>query len=178
MKKTFLVIIFHLLLKFVSGQNSDSLFFFERSLTWDDFKASPDYSDSLHGSIVVVSIVLQSDKKSIWTGRIKFKSSAVMYPFSSWVKLPYKNDFVLEHEKVHFVIAEICAKKLQVEINKMKITSSTSDDVKRIFDKWYRKMSDMQQQYDAETNGSKNIGKQIEWNLKSWSELHNLENQK
>jgi hypothetical protein len=178
MERIFLAIIFYLLTMSLSAQNRDSLFFFERPITWNDFKDDANYADSLHGAVISVSFVLQTDKKSIWTGRIKFKSSAVMYPQLSWVQLPYKNDYGLEHEKVHFVIAEICAKKLEDEINKMKITSATSDEVKKIFDKWYQKMSDTQLQYDLETDGSKNLSKQIEWNREAWSELHNLQRHK
>jgi hypothetical protein len=141
-----------------------------KKIEWSYFKAKPK-GDFLAASIST-TIYLEVEKVSFLDGRVTFKSYAVMYPYESWVKPDYKDDFTLQHEQTHFNIAEACAKALETEINKMKIRWVKSPKIKTIFDKWINKLEDLQKQYDKETKGGNDPVAQNFWNAKILTELN------
>jgi archaellin len=127
-------------------------------LTWEDFKATPDYG-SENVALTNTSIQLEYgyDKNSLeFTVKCRFDKT------KSWVKI--KNDDVLQHEQLHFDIAELYARKLRRQLRDYKFNAATvAEDVNNIYMKIMEEHHSMQQLYDAETDHSRLEERQAEW---------------
>ncbi len=130
-----------------------------RKLTWEDFqgpvetttgKAALTHS-SIHAQFgynqdgLQFTIKCQFDKNKSW-GRIK-------------------NDYILAHEQKHFDLTEVFARKLNKELKEYKFNNATvGDDINRIYQGMVNELTYTQQQYDKETDHSRNPPVQLEWN--------------
>ena len=127
-------------------------------LSWEDFKGSPDY-ESENVALTNTSIQLEYgyDKTSLeFTVKCRFDKT------KSWVKI--KNDDVLNHEQLHFDIAELYARKLRRQLREYKFNPTTvAEDVNHIYMKIMEEHHSMQQLYDVETDHSRLEDKQAEW---------------
>jgi hypothetical protein len=153
-----------------SAQKSDSFVLYNQEIGWHLFKGVPN-SDSLDARIST-SINLEVIKVDIWDGSILFKAYAVMYPFNSWVKPDYADRYTLQHVQGHFNVTELCARKLQAELNRMKIKSRKSSTIQTIAAKWQKEMEEMQKPYDLETKGANGSTAQKCWNDRLLIELN------
>lgn len=127
-------------------------------LTWDDFKGAPDY-ESENVALTSTSIQLEYgfDKSSL-----EFSVKCRFDKTKSWVKI--QNDDVLEHEQLHFDIAELFARKLRRQLREYKFNpKSVADNVNNIYMKIMEEHHNMQQLYDQETDHSRLENKQSEW---------------
>lgn len=130
-----------------------------RKLTWDDFKGAPDPSSpnaALTNS--TINIEYGYDKSGLkHLIRCGFNKS------KSWVKT--KNDYILNHEQLHFDIAEVHARMLHKEIKEYRFNSRTVDaDISAIYNRIVKAHTNTQRQYDLETHHSLDTAKQQEWN--------------
>lgn len=127
-------------------------------LTWEDFKGIPDYENE-NIALTNTSIQLEYgyDKNSLeFTVKCRFDKS------KSWVKV--KNNNVLDHEQLHFDIAELFARKLRRQLKDYKFNKKTvADDVNQIYMKIMEEQHNMQLIYDEETDHSRLEEKQAEW---------------
>ncbi len=93
----------------------------------------------------------------------------------SWVKNDFReNLLLLEHEQLHFDIAELVARKIREECAQHESTSLLESSVilQKIYDKFYGDFWDeLNFAYDEETNHGINEGKQLEWEFKVKNEL-------
>lgn len=91
----------------------------------------------------------------------------------SWVKPDFRTSDILLHEKKHFDIVEIFARKFREQISKAKFRSH--HEMKIQIQKWHKKieneMDAYQNLYDAQTDGSMNPEAQKKWNEKIENEL-------
>jgi predicted secreted Zn-dependent protease len=100
---------------------------------------------------------------------------AEFVPEKSWVKAePSEN--LLRHEQGHFDITEIYARKLRRHFERnpqlcAKGQAAVDAEAKKIFAEW----DATQDQYDLETNHSKNIPVQREWETRIQHDLKELE---
>ena len=94
-----------------------------------------------------------------------------MDPSKSWVKPGYADQYTLQHEQTHFNLTQICARRLQTELNQMKLKSKKSNLIQATFTKWESKMEVLQEQYDLETMGCNDPVLQNLWNEKIIAEL-------
>lgn len=79
---------------------------------------------------------------------------------------------LLIHEKVHFNICELHARKLRKEISDKRDGAGLScDDVKNLYMRINAELIAMQELYERETVHGTNEGKQQEWNMKISMEL-------
>ena len=140
-----------------------------RKLTWDDFKAVP-VPGSSNAALTSSSINIEFgyDENGLqYSIKCRFDKNR------SWVKV--KNTIVLEHEQGHFDIAEIHARKLNKALRKYAFNSKTvSDDVNKIYDTLMEAHNAYQNQYDQETDFSRNKEKQAAWLKKVADELKDL----
>lgn len=133
----------------------------ERRLSWDDFQGTVETTtgkaalthSSIHAQFgyndkgLQFAIKCQFDKKKSW-GRIK-------------------NDYILAHEQKHFDLTEVYARKLNKELKEYKFNNATiGDDINRIYQGMVNELTYSQQQYDRETDHSRNPAVQKEWNDK------------
>lgn len=163
MKKSILAIAFMLCISNIRAQANDSLIFFTQSLEWDSFKGTPD-SDTLGARIsTVINLKI---RVNAWSGKPHFKSYALMDPYKSWVAPGYADPYTLRHEQTHFNITELCARKLQAELNQLKLKATITVLIEAILTKWENQMEAMQRQYDLETKGGNDPVSQNSWNEK------------
>jgi predicted secreted Zn-dependent protease len=81
----------------------------------------------------------------------------------SWGRI--KNDYILAHEQKHFDLTEVFARKLNKELKEYKFNNATvGDDINRIYQGMVNELTYTQQQYDKETDHSRNPPVQQEWN--------------
>ncbi|MDW7691496.1 hypothetical protein R9C00_17885 [Flammeovirgaceae bacterium SG7u.111] len=140
-------------------------------LSWNDFKASPDISNTKVGAIISSTIQMEMKSVNSKTGIITFTACAVMYPYQSWVKIGYNTEQTLNHEQLHFDISQLMAKKLEASINKQKLKVGEEGRIQKMFDDYNVVLVGLQKKYNRETEGGVNTTKQAEWDEKIRSEL-------
>ena len=100
-----------------------------------------------------------------------------MHPQQSWVLT--QTDTVLNHERGHFDITELFARKLRKEISRRKFTvANINREVPKLFRQINEQRDQMQDRYDEETNHSIDYSKQIAWEKHIQEELLALEEYK
>lgn len=142
-----------------------------RKLEWDDFRGKvpiecgKDKARS-HLSIEIVYQTKNGEVKNVLVPCTFLKNS-------SWTK--DTSLLVLEHEQIHFDIAEVYARKLRKAVSFLKEQDEEElkvyDDTITSLLKEHRKRQD---DYDNETNHSINKGQQENWNRQIAKELEEL----
>ncbi len=129
-----------------------------KRLTWNDYKAAPNAkSDAAASTSTLLSIEYKlSSTKFGYTIKSFFSKT------KSWGL--HKTAYILSHEQGHFDIAEIFARKLNKEMGGYVFNKRTyQKDLKKIYEDISEEKTEMQDEYDKETNHSINKGKQAEW---------------
>ncbi len=137
----------------------------EWRLTWEDFKGGvPMGAQAAATTASGISYSYQAE----WQGRgdvqVVFDVKAHFYPTESWYRPSVCDDHILNHEQLHFDIAEIFARKLRQRLESKKYTRNIKSEVKEIYQQTVRDLSKFQKQYDRETNFSRNRENQLLWN--------------
>lgn len=146
----------------LAAKTTDSLFRYQPQIGWEVFRGEP--TNDTSAAMIATTIYVQAAKTSIWTGRIRFKTYAVMDQKASWVGAGFAIEPILQHEQRHFDIAEICARALEAELNQLKIFSIKSPLLHETVDKWLTNLEAMQKEYDAETKNGRDAAAQNAWN--------------
>jgi predicted secreted Zn-dependent protease len=103
----------------------------------------------------------------------KYSITCVFDKNSSWGRI--KTDYILAHEQAHFDIAELYARTLYKQIKAYTFNSSTAQqDVPAMYRKIMKELSEKQQEYDRETDYSRNKEEQAAWLIKIRKELNDL----
>lgn len=97
---------------------------------------------------------------------LDFEVTAHFYPNESWYRPELCNDNTLAHEQLHFDISEIFARKMRNKLRRTSFSDNVKAEVRKIYKDILRELGDFQDQYDWETNFSRNREKQQEWNQK------------
>lgn len=138
-------------------------------LKWEDFQGIPD-STSQHKAISSPSInysLFYNEKTFNYEVFCSFNKK------KSWVK--GKDSVLLIHERGHFDIAELFARKLRQLFKSYNLNAPTiKNDFKKMYDKVRIERDKMDDLYDKETDFSKNKQKQAYWNKKIVQELKKL----
>lgn len=142
----------------------------ERKLTWDDFKIRPD-ANATNAALTTSNVGF----KYSYDGQKGFKYSitCVFDKNSSWGRI--KTDYILAHEQAHFDIAEIYARKLYKEMKAYTFNSAKAQqEIPAIYRKTMKELADRQQEYDRESDYSRNKEEQANWLAKIRKELDEL----
>lgn len=142
MKKTVIIIVILFCMSNIFAQASDSLVLFTKQIQWNSFRGTPNSDTS--GARISTSFNVEVLKVNIWNGKLLFKAYALMDPFKSWVKPGYADQYTLQHEQTHFNITQIYARRLQTELNKMKLKFRKSTLIQATLTKWQSKMEVLQ----------------------------------
>ena len=141
-----------------------------RKLSWADFKAQPDGS-SVNAALTSTNINIDY---SFNNKEFKYKIRCQFDPSKSWGRI--KNDYILAHEQSHFDIAEIHARLLHKALKNYRFSAKTANkDIGEIYQKYMDEHRQMQEEYDDETNYSRNEEKQVNWQKKIATTLQELE---
>jgi len=122
-------------------------------LVWDDYQGRP----ILHGRFNAESSLQISYRLGITKQnddlKINLTVNCIFDKESSWVNPKNKTNMLLEHEQLHFDIAEVYARRLRKELSESKFTiknyKSKSSD---IFEANFKDYKKFQVIYDRETN--------------------------
>ncbi|MEQ8220161.1 MAG: DUF922 domain-containing protein [Arenibacter sp.] len=142
-------------------------------LEWSDFKGKPSNisnAAAITASGITYSFSAQGTKDRM---ELDFKVDTHFYPDKSWYKPKLANPIILSHEQLHFDISEVYARKLRQILDKTKFTSNAKSEVKEIYRNILRELNDYQNQYDSETNFSRDTVQQLIWNKKIKKALNN-----
>lgn len=140
-----------------------------RRLTWDDFKATP----VKMGNTAALTTTHLGFAYNVVNGSVTYIIDCRFQKSRSWGLV--KNDWILSHEQGHFDIAEIFARKLKKALDGYEFNKSTfKKDLDEIYNRVVKEKENFQQQYDDETNYSREKTKQEEWLKKIDSELNQL----
>lgn len=144
------------------------------TLEWDDFQGVPPESKT---SAALSNIAIPYGFETYSDGRVTININACFIKSKSWVIPQFKNNLLLQHEQLHFDIAELIRRKIVKALIDADITVDNAEAVMKSIMKhyWAGEYKKMQEQYDAESNFSRFIGKQIEWNKKIAVELEKFE---
>jgi hypothetical protein len=127
-------------------------------LAWSDYKGSPDPNSGAAATTTSYLGIEYNFKNNTVTYKIVCRFSKN----KSWGL--YKTDHILSHEQGHFDITEIFARRLNKETSEYKFNkSSYQKDLQKIYDDIVKEKEKLQNQYDKETDFSRNKDKQAEW---------------
>lgn len=140
-----------------------------KKLVWDDYKGNIDPSSDAAASTATYLGI----EYNITSSTLGYKITCRFSENKSWVR--YKSDYILSHEQGHFDITEIFARKLNKLMSEYKFNKdSYRHDLQKIYQDILNEKEEMQNQYDKETDFSRNKEKQTEWLLKIAMKLKEL----
>jgi hypothetical protein len=135
-----------------------------RKLTWQDYKASaPNRLDGARTALNYQSAV------GCRNGRLEATVRAVFLPQQSWVAERIRSSALgtrvgLQHEQVHFDLAEVYARRARKMLAELKNPCPRSDeDLGALVDRVLRDLYAAQQRYENETRAGENETRQLEW---------------
>ncbi|MCB0373357.1 MAG: DUF922 domain-containing protein [Muricauda sp.] len=98
--------------------------------------------------------------------KLDFEVNAYFYPNESWYNPTVCTENTLAHEQLHFDISELFARKMRNRLRRTSFSDNVKAEVREIYQDILKELADYQDQYDWETNFSRNFEKQGEWNQK------------
>lgn len=93
---------------------------------------------------------------------------------TSWVN-DTSSEELLEHERIHFDIGELYARKMRKQLHCLSAEHHTLKDVYTLLDSLFKEGSRYQDQYDRETFYGRSSSIQIHWRNRIDAELRQLE---
>ena len=144
----------------------------ERPLSWSDYVLRP--RESAFGDSFALTSVTHSIRGGISKGKPNFEVYVLFVKAQSWTS-DSTDMALLAHEKLHFDIAELYARKLRKQIEAMGEQGVTDlkeyrKKIKYLLDQFKIKSSD----YDEETVYGRIAEKQEEWQIYVSSEMQRL----
>jgi len=153
--------------------NCDSVIYWnaERKLNWNDFKGTvPDSADFFARSAIRIETI------GFWEEDMpNYKIVTKFYRYNAWTKDTASKN-LLQHEQVHFDIAELYARKIRKGIGDLR-RRHESDIAKYIefINKLFKEYSVMTNiEYDTATDYSRCVEVQQEWNERIAKKLYEL----
>jgi len=128
-----------------------------------------------HTAAVTVSTISYSSE--LRGHQVKINITALFNPQESWTIYPHLEhpDEALDHEKRHFQICEIYARKFRQSVSKTRFSQkSFHKEMESIFNKITGEYRAEQKRYDLETEHSLNVRQQEIWSEKIDKELKAL----
>ncbi|MBE9489909.1 MAG: DUF922 domain-containing protein [Bacteroidetes bacterium] len=145
------------------------------TLQWLDFKGKPKQKgDEVATTASGILFGFSTTKISDGLVDYSFEISSYFYPEQSWYLKDHVDNLVLAHERLHFDITELYARKFRQRISNTRFTNAINREMMRINNAINLELRDMQNKYDAETNHSQNVEQQKEWQAFIYTELNKL----
>jgi len=148
-----------------------------KKLNWTNFQATP----KPHHEVIAVTASGLSFHYSTTrynTGRIDydFEVIAHFYPEKSWYIKDDVTEITLAHERLHFDITELHARKFRQRVKDTKFSTNIDAEMDAINIAINTELRDMQKQYDLDTSHSRIVEKQVVWQSFIAEALDNLAN--
>ncbi|MGK0495038.1 MAG: hypothetical protein ACJAU2_001421 [Maribacter sp.] len=136
-------------------------------LSWDDFRGGIPINNraaAITASGITYRFSTSGTKENMV---VHFKIDTFFYPTKSWYRPQLCDEAILGHEQLHFDISELYARKMKRRLDDELLTyGNVNAKVKSIYREINIELDDFQNLYDAETNFSRDLDKQEEWELK------------
>ncbi|MGL4631432.1 MAG: hypothetical protein ACRCVT_09515 [Leadbetterella sp.] len=148
--------------------NADTLYYQQRAVKWDDFRAKTK-SKTPYGAMIFASFGYNS---RVYTnqGKITMEIYPMVYMTKdmSWARSEMKTSYALDHEQLHFDICYLTTLEFLANIKALKAISEDEliSKVKLAYLDFYRKSYATQETYDEETNHSLVKEQQEAWTKK------------
>ncbi|WGK63926.1 DUF922 domain-containing protein [Croceiramulus getboli] len=137
-----------------------------RPLNWSDFQGIADRQVAYVANTASgISHSYEIDQR----GFFRKESSVVtanFYPQYSWYKRNRVNAQVLAHERVHFDISEVFARKFRKRIAQFSFSSRSQQEIKQLYQRIERERQQAQADYDRDTQHSINPAQEALWRQK------------
>ena len=136
----------------------------DRKLGWADFKGAPPGSKRVAATTAsgISYSYTTTGSKGIY--KLDYEVTAFFYPWQSWYHRELCDSVVLGHEQLHFDITELYARRMREMLGRETFGPNVRAEVRRIFKELNRELSEFQDQYDRETDFSRNREAQAHWN--------------
>lgn len=153
----------------ISGTNKNRL------LNWNDFKGEPD-ENSPHDANTYWNINYGIKGMTLKGDTVKIGSFSVTLTLDenrSWIKAQKQTDRLLKHEQGHFNIGLICQREIIRQLNStVFFKDGLQEKMQTVFSSILDKYHLLGQQYDKETDHSKNQQLQDTWDAFFAKELN------
>lgn len=145
-------------------------------LEWSDFKAAPQQRAEVI-AVTASGLSFGYSTTRYPNGRIdyEFDVTAHFYPEKSWFMKDLVTNITLSHERLHFDITELHARKFRKRVKTARFSSNIDAEIDVIYNQINKELRAMQKQYDTETSHSRLVEKQEEWNRQIQEELKKME---
>lgn len=161
-------------------ENPQKIYWKEAKLSWDDFKAKPIPDSPFHANTnagLSYSWGLKNENGKI---ELNYEVRGFFNPNSSWVDPKSKtNDYLLQHEQLHFDITELHARKLRKKLAELRIEQlgkNPKSSLNKLYEDIEKERAAMQLKYDRESNHSINKEGEAKWQNFVKRELKKFEN--
>ena len=133
-------------------------------LQWEDFNGTPTRGTTVV-AVTASGLSFGFSTKMTETQLVDYTAfvDAHFYPDKSWYVKERANSVILDHERLHFDITELHARKFKQRIAQTKFDLRINSQMERIHNTITDELRQMQQKYDTETDHSQNVDKQKEW---------------
>lgn len=133
-------------------------------LQWEDFNGTPTRGTTVV-AVTASGLSFGYSTKMTETQLVDYTAfvDAHFYPDKSWYVKERANSIILDHERLHFDITELHARKFKQRIAQTKFDFRINSQMERIHNTITDELRQMQQKYDTETDHSQNVDKQKEW---------------
>jgi hypothetical protein len=138
-----------------------------RPLTWSDFRG-PVPEKTTFAALTATQLIY--DYENDVQGRYTFRVTAYFDPASSYVRL--RSDAYLRHEQTHFRIAFLMAQECMRELKPLQGRGEAGKEkADVIYARCVDAYNDLNEQFDRETDHSKNAVAEKVWELRLVKEL-------
>jgi len=165
---------------FLFQQDENMMLWSESSqLTWNNFKGQVEKDTDVVATTASGITFSYSIKKT--DNRVVNFSTIVLghfYPDKSWVKQEKVDNHILAHEQLHFDITELHVRKFKHQIEKLRVSNAISLELDNLHQEINVALSKMQNNYDSQSDYSRNLSHQAEWEDFVKKELQKLSNYK
>ncbi len=149
-----------------------------KKLNWEDFrgKSVPSASfvaSSNTGINFQYSYSLKNNDLDV-----KYSVESFFYPEKSWFQPGKVNQHILNHEQAHFDISELHARILRKNLASRKFSKKVKSEIEGVYQQIEQKRRAMQVKFDAETDHSRNVEKEILWEKQISKQLQQYESWK
>ncbi|MBT0608296.1 DUF922 domain-containing protein [Aequorivita echinoideorum] len=135
----------------------------DRKLTWEDFKGKAQPNASFVASTNSGISFSYSYSQQNGAVDVTYTVQSNFYPEKSWFQPGRVTQHILNHEQLHFDISELHARILRKRLSEKTFTTRVKSEVEKLYNDTERERRAMQSKFDAETDHSRNIEKEIFW---------------
>lgn len=133
-------------------------------LKWADFKGRP-FKTAWAAAVTASGISYEfSSTENNGQLELDIKVGTYFYPDQSWYRPKLCDSVILSHEQLHFDISELFARKMRKRLAETTFTKNVKAEIKAVYKQILKELGNFQNKYDYETNFSRNLGKQLQWN--------------